>query len=61
MIFTDLPNGAAVFLDGNTLVYGSQMIAGDILKGTVAVPSAAKGMVDVLNARSPKNLSDKKL
>lgn len=46
--------------DGNTLVYGSQMVAGDILKGTVAVPSAAKGMVDVLNARSPKNLSEKK-
>ena len=46
--------------DGNTLVYGSQMVAGDILKGTVAVPSAAKGMVDVLNARSPKNLSERK-
>jgi lipid-binding SYLF domain-containing protein len=46
--------------DGNTLVYGSQMVAGDILKGTVAVPSAAKGMVDVLNQRSPKNLSDHK-
>lgn len=46
--------------DGNTLVYGSQMVAGDILKGIVSVPSAAKGMVDVLNARSPKNLSEKK-
>jgi lipid-binding SYLF domain-containing protein len=46
--------------DANTLVYGSQMVAGDILKGSVAVPSAAKGMVDVLNAKSPKNLSDKK-
>lgn len=46
--------------DGNTLVYGSQMVPGDILKGTVAVPSAAKPMVDVLNQRSPKNLSDKK-
>ena len=46
--------------DGNTLVYGSKMVAGDILKGTVAVPSAAQGMVDVLNARSPKNLSDRK-
>jgi lipid-binding SYLF domain-containing protein len=46
--------------DGNTLVYGSQMVPRDILKGTVAVPSAAKPMVDVLNQRSPKNLSDKK-
>jgi lipid-binding SYLF domain-containing protein len=46
--------------DGNTLVYGSQMAARDILNGTVAVPSAAKGMVDVLNQRSPKNLSDGK-
>jgi SH3 domain-containing YSC84-like protein 1 len=46
--------------DGNTLVYGSQMVPRDILKGTVAVPSAAKPMVDVLNRRSPKNLSEKK-
>jgi lipid-binding SYLF domain-containing protein len=46
--------------DGNTLVYGSQMVPADILKGTVAVPSAAKPMVDVLNQRSPKNLSEKK-
>lgn len=43
--------------DGNTLVYGSQLQARDIVKGNVAVPSAAKGMVDVLNARSPKNFS----
>ena len=46
--------------DGNTLVYGSQLAARDIVKGSVAVPSAAKPMVDVLNQRSPKNLSDKK-
>lgn len=43
--------------DGNTLVYGSALQARDIVKGSVAVPSAAKGMVDVLNSRSPKNLS----
>jgi lipid-binding SYLF domain-containing protein len=43
--------------DGNTLVYGSKLAARDIVKGNVAVPSAAKPMVDVLNARSPKNLS----
>ena len=46
--------------DGNTLVYGSALAARDIVKGNVAVPSAAKGMVDVLNQRSPKNLSDGK-
>jgi lipid-binding SYLF domain-containing protein len=43
--------------DANTLVYGSKLSARDIVKGNVAVPSAAKPMVDVLNARSPKNLS----
>ena len=47
--------------DGNTLVYGSALVPRDIVKGGVAVPSAAKGMVDILNARSPKNLSDGKL
>jgi lipid-binding SYLF domain-containing protein len=46
--------------DGNTLVYGSQMVARDILKGNVAVPSAAMGMVETLNQRSPKNLSENK-
>jgi lipid-binding SYLF domain-containing protein len=46
--------------EANTLVYGSPMAAREIVKGTVAVPSAAKPMVDVLNRRSPKNLSDKK-
>jgi lipid-binding SYLF domain-containing protein len=46
--------------EGNTLVYGSKLAARDIVKGSVAVPSAAKPMVDVLNRRSPKNLSDKK-
>jgi lipid-binding SYLF domain-containing protein len=43
--------------DGNTLVYGSELQARDIVKGTVAVPSAAKEMVEILNQRSPKNLS----
>ena len=43
--------------DANTLVYGSQMAAPDIVKGSVAVPSAAKGMIDLLNPRSPQNLS----
>jgi lipid-binding SYLF domain-containing protein len=43
--------------DGNELVYGSAIRAQDIVKGTVAVPSAAKGMIDVLNTSSPRNLS----
>lgn len=46
--------------DGNTLVYGSQIPARDLVKGTTAVPSAAKPMVDLLNQRSPKNLSERK-
>jgi lipid-binding SYLF domain-containing protein len=43
--------------DGNTLVYGSAIPPREIVKGSVAVPSAAKAMVDVLNQRSPRNLS----
>ena len=43
--------------DANTLVYGSELAAKDIVKGSVAVPSAAKPMIDLLNTRSPKNLS----
>jgi len=43
--------------DGNTLVYGSAMSPRELVKGGVAVPSAAKPMLDVLNRRSPKNLS----
>jgi lipid-binding SYLF domain-containing protein len=43
--------------DGNTLVYGSAISAKEIVKGSVAVPSAAKGMIDILEQHSPKNLS----
>ena len=46
--------------DANTLVYGSAIPARDIVKGSIAVPSAAKPMVDLLNKRSPKNLSEGK-
>ena len=46
--------------DGNTLVYGSAMSPRELVKGSVAVPSAAKPMLDVLNRRSPKNLSEGK-
>jgi lipid-binding SYLF domain-containing protein len=43
--------------DANTLVYGSVIPARDIVKGSIAVPSAARSMVDILNQRTPKNLS----
>ena len=46
--------------DANRLVYGSQIAARELVKGGTAVPSAAKPMIDILNERSPKNLSDKK-
>jgi hypothetical protein len=41
-------------------VYGSAMSARDLVKGGVAVPSAAKPMIDLLDTRSPKNLSEGK-
>src|SRR4051812_10278603 len=46
--------------EANTLVYGSAIASREIVKGTISVPSAAREMIDVLNQRSPKNLSDKK-
>jgi lipid-binding SYLF domain-containing protein len=46
--------------DGNALVYGSPLQPKEIIKGAVAIPSAAKPMTDLLDKRSPKNLSDKK-
>jgi len=46
--------------DANTQVYGSAMAARDIVKGGVAVPSAARVMIDVLDKQSPKNLSEGK-
>lgn len=46
--------------DANAQVYGSEIAARDIVKGSIAVPSAARGMIDILNRRTPKNLSNKK-
>jgi len=43
--------------DANTLVYGKQIPAKEIVKGAAAVPSAAKNLVDLLNTKSPRNLS----
>src|SRR4051812_24701624 len=46
--------------DANALLYGSKIAAREIVKGTIAVPSSAKPLVEILNATSPANLSDKK-
>lgn len=46
--------------DADALVYGHAIEARDIVKGSVPVPAAAKSMIDVLNRRSPKNLSEGK-
>src|SRR4051812_43305822 len=46
--------------DGDTLVYGSPIAGRDLVKGAVAIPSAAKPMIDVLTQHSPANLSANK-
>jgi lipid-binding SYLF domain-containing protein len=46
--------------DANKLVYGKELGAREIVTGGVDVPAAAKPMIDLLNKRSPKNLSDRK-
>lgn len=46
--------------DANRLVYGNDIPARDIVKGSVEPPAAAKSMVDLLNTKSPKNLSEGK-
>lgn len=46
--------------DADALVYGHAIDARDIVKGGVPVPASAKAMIDVLNRRSPKNLSEGK-
>ena len=45
--------------DANQLVYGREISAREIVKGGVDVPAAAKPMVDLLNQKSPKNLSQR--
>jgi lipid-binding SYLF domain-containing protein len=59
---------AGISLDGSTLrpdneanerIYGKKIEAKDIvLRGVVPAPPASKELLDVLNRRSPKNLSD---
>ncbi|MGH9410250.1 MAG: lipid-binding SYLF domain-containing protein [Vicinamibacterales bacterium] len=46
--------------DADTLVYGREISARDIVKGDVPVPAAAKPMIDLLDKKSPKNLSEGK-
>ena len=55
--------GANLQQDGNANeeVYGRKITAREITRqGAVGVPAAAKGLVNLLNEKSPKNLSDPK-
>jgi lipid-binding SYLF domain-containing protein len=45
--------------DANAAVYGRKIEAKEIVKGGVAVPQGAQPLVDLLNERSPKNLSNR--
>jgi SH3 domain-containing YSC84-like protein 1 len=45
--------------DANENIYGKKVDATDIVRGgVVPIPPSAKAMVDLLNKKSPKNLSD---
>jgi lipid-binding SYLF domain-containing protein len=46
--------------DANKTVYGKEMDPREIVKAGVQVPAAAKPMIDLLNQRSPKNLSERR-
>lgn len=46
--------------DGDEAVYGMKLSARDIVRGAaIPVPTNAQTLVDLLNQRSPKNLSDR--
>jgi lipid-binding SYLF domain-containing protein len=45
--------------DANERVYGKELSAREIVRTGIAVPAAGRALVDVLNKRSPKNLSTK--
>ena len=46
--------------DGDEAVYGMKLTAREIVRGAaIPVPTTAQPLVDLLNQRSPKNLSDK--
>jgi lipid-binding SYLF domain-containing protein len=46
--------------DANETIYGRKLDPKDIVRGEVSVPPAGRLMVEVLNKRSPKNMSDPK-
>ena len=45
--------------DANEAVYGRKIETREIVSGSVQVPAGAQALVDLLNARSPKNLSNR--
>ena len=45
--------------DANEAVYGRKMDPREIVRGTAAIPPGAQTLVDLLNERSPKNLSNR--
>jgi lipid-binding SYLF domain-containing protein len=45
--------------DANEKLYGRKIEAREIVGGAVTVPAQAKPLIDLLNSRSPKNLSDR--
>jgi lipid-binding SYLF domain-containing protein len=45
--------------DANERLYGRKVDAREIVQGGVPLPSTARPLVDLLNARSPKNLSSR--
>lgn len=45
--------------DANERLYGRKIDAREIVKGAVPMPSDARALVNTLNTKSPKNLSDR--
>ena len=45
--------------DANDAVYGRRMDPHEIVRGSGPVPAGAQPLVDLLNERSPKNLSNR--
>ena len=46
--------------DANKALYGREMTAREIVQGKTEVPAAGKALVELLDQRSPKNLSEHK-
>ncbi len=45
--------------DANEAVYGRRIDAHELVRGSVPVPAGAQALVDLLNQRSPRNLSNR--